>query len=498
MSRTDFIFECLCWPFQRFQRHVLAWVLAMVVTLSLIHTSLQDRVNGHETCDFAGQWMMGRTFFREMGPELYTVDSGKRMLAEGYQDKVLESHINDILKKGHQKDLYERGIGGALYPPTASILFSFLAQFRPAVAHAVAVFAYLLMCYGSGWMISRITRQRLQWGEATLLVLFFPNNFMGLMLGQNQALTLFILTAGWYCKHRGLPFVAGLVWGLFAYKPVFAVAMLLVPLALRSPRWFLGMALSGLLCVVGTLPYFGIEPWKRWFQVGRHAEQLYQVDRNWIWMSRDVVGLPRRMMWDPESLENVLCYNIGVWKPGGAWFMESEDGTQKYFHPMVWLFWGDQFVWEKHQNVYLDTDPSGQVISPWYLTLTGYGLLAAVAGITLLVSWRCQLNDKDIDGVPAVFLLTGSLLCVLHFMHYDLLSFALPVLIGLSMWSQWPLGRRMLFLVWYLLWLSRTYAFFFGDAILEIPWETFLLLILWAWMGVVTMKENRDTSIFSV
>lgn len=498
MSWTKFIIECICWPFQRFQRHVLAWVLAIVVTLSLIQSSLHDGVNGHETCDFAGQWLMGRTFYRETGPELYTVDSGKSILAEGYQDKVLESLIGDILKKGYQKDLYENGIGGALYPPTASILFSFMAQFKPAVGHAVAVIAYLLMCYGAGWMISRITRQRLQWGEATLLLLFFPNNFMGLMLGQNQALTLFILTAGWYCKQRDWPFVAGLVWGLFAYKPVFAVAMLLVPLALRSPRWFLGMALSGLLCVVATLPFFGIEPWYRWFLVGRHAEQLYQVDRNWVWMSRDLVGLPRRKMWDAESMENVLRYNIGVWNPGATWFIESENGTQKYFHPMVWLFWGDAFAWEKHQNVYQETNQSGQVVSPWYLTLIGYLLLGGVAGITLLISWRCRLSSDDIDGAPAVFLLTGSLLCVLHFMHYDLLSFALPVLIGVSMWSTWPTGRRVLFLAWYLIWLSRTYAFFFGSAILEIPWETYLLLILWAWMGVVTLKDNGDSSIHSV
>ncbi|MFT3878970.1 MAG: hypothetical protein QM703_04835 [Gemmatales bacterium] len=101
-------------------------------------------------------------------------------------------------------------------------------------------------------------------------------------------------------------------------------------------------------------------------------------------------------------------------------------------------------------------------------------------------------------AAPAVFLLTGSLLCVLHFMHYDLLSFALPVLIALSMLPLWPIGRRVLFAVWFLLWLSRTYAFFFGSAILELPWETFLLLFLWGWMGVVTMKENRVLSMNSV
>jgi hypothetical protein len=83
-------------------------------------------------------------------------------------------------------------------------------------------------------------------------------------------------------------------------------------------------------------------------------------------------------------------------------------------------------------------------------------------------------------------------------MHYDLLSFALPVLIAVSLWSSWPKLRRFLFLGWYLFWLSRTYAFFFGSAILEIPWETYLLLVLWAWMGRVIWKEHRESSIFAV
>lgn len=497
MTWTDFLFECVCWPFQRFQRHVLAWVLAVVVTISLIHTSLQESVNGHNTCDFAGQWMLGRCFYRELGPEFYTVETGKRILAEGYSDNVLDGLINDILKKGYQKDLYEQGIGGALYPPTASLLFSVLALFTPSTAHALAVFAYLLMCYLSGLMVSRITGQRLQWGEATLLILFFPNNFMGLMLGQNQALTLFILVTGWYCRHCGWPFVAGLVWGLFAYKPVFAVAMLLVPIALRSPRWFLGMAVSGLLFVAATLPYTGFDSWFRWLQVGRHAEQLYQTDRNWIWMSRDLVGLPRRKMWDAESMLSVLRYNIGVWKPGGTWYIESEDGEQ-FFHPKVWLFFGDDFDWIKHQNVYLTTNEAGQRFSPWHVTVIGYVLLGGVAAITLLVSWRCNIRSDELDGAGAVFVLTGSLLCVFHFMHYDLLSFALPVLIALSCWSHWPMLRRVLFLSWYLIWLSRTYSFFFGQAILEMPWETFLLLLLWVWMGCVTLREHRESAILAI
>lgn len=499
MNWTDSLYESVCWPFQRFQRHVLAWVLAGVVTLSLIQTSLREGVNGHETCDFAGQWMLGRFFYREVCPALYEVEAGQRILAEGFKDKALQTLAREILEKGIHDELYKQGVGGALYPPTASMLFSILAAFTPSTGHAVAVFSYLLMCYGSGWMISRITRQRLQWGEATLLLLFFPNNFMGLMLGQNQDLTLFILVAGWYCRHRGWPIVAGLVWGLFAYKPVFAVALLLIPLSLRSMRMFLGMALGGLFFIALTLPFTGgLKPWFRWLDVGRHAEQMYQTDRNWIWMSRDLVGLPRRKMWDSKSMVDVLGYSVGAWKPGAVWFRETEDG-QRLFRPGVWLFWGEDFDESKHLQVYLDTIKEGVVVSPWYLTLIGYLLLGGVALITVLVSWFSKLRSATMDGTEEVFVLTGSLLCVFHFMHYDLASFALPVLIAVSMWSRWPLRRRILFLGWYLIWLSRTYAYFFGGyAILEIPWDTYLLLLLWAWMGWVVWKENRDSSIFAV
>lgn len=484
MSRSSFMYEAACWPFQRTQRGVLAWVLAIVLALNLTFTSLREGVGGHETCDFSGQWMHGRAFYRERCEVLYLLEPGKELMAEGFTGKQLDIQINDVLKKGPHHSLYDQGIGGALYPPTASILFSLLATFIPSTAHALAVASYVLMCFGCGWLISRITEGRLQWGEASLLILFFPNNFMGLMLGQNQVLSLTILVAGWYCHYRGWPLVAGLVWGLFSFKPVFAVALVLVPLCLRSPRMLLGMALSGLLCVAATLPFTrGIDPWLRWLTVGRHAEQIYQTDRNWIWMSRDLVGLPRRKMWDAESFCNVMRHNVGVWQPGYAWDTIADDG-KTILYPRAWLFWTEPFDWEIHQRVYVITDSNNVQRSTWEATLIGYLLLGSVAGITLLLSWRRGIDKEPANGLGAVFVLTGSLLCVFHFMHYDLVSFALPVLLALSNWGSWRWGRRIFFLIWYLAWLSRTYSFFFGNAILEVPWETYLLLVLWGWSGL--------------
>lgn len=492
MSWWSLLYEGACWPFQRYQRGVLAWVLASVLAADLVFTSLREGVDGHITCDFAGQWMHGRAFYRERCEDLYLIEPGKELLAEGYTGKKLDEQVKDILMKGVHQSLYKEGVAGALYPPTASMLFSLLATFTPATAHAVAVGVYLLMIFGSGWFVSRITHGRLQAGEAALLLLFFPNNFMGLMLGQNQALSLFILVSGWYCYHRGWPLVAGLVWGLFAFKPVFAVAMLLVPVCLRNPRWFLGMAITGVVWVGSTL-YFtkGIDPWLRWLQVGKHAEQIYQIDQNWIWMSRDLVGLPRRRMWEPKDMAAVMRQNIGVWQPGAALTSEDDDGKQ-ILNPRMWLFWRDKYDPRLHQLVYVDKNASDELISPVVQTVIGYALLGTVALLTVLISWRRRAWQEPADSLGVVFVLTGSLLCVFHFMHYDLLTFGLPVLLTLSQWDRWGWGKRSFFLVWYVSWLFRTMSYFFGNGILEVPWDTYLLILLWLWTGCVRWTQPAE------
>jgi hypothetical protein len=499
MSWLLFLWEAACWPFQRTQRHVVAWMLSVVLTIYLLHTSLREGCNGHATCDFAGQWMHGRFFYREINDQLYLVEPGVKLLGEGFQGDDLTKQINDVLKKADHSTSYKEGIEGALYPPTASALFSMFAQYTPQVGHAVAVCVYLALCYVIGWLISDITQGRLQWGEAVLLTLFFPNNFMGLMLGQNQVLTLFILVLGWYCHSKRLPFVAGLVWGLFSYKPVFAVAMLLVPIAFRSPRWFFGMALGGLLCVGATLPFTkGVDAWMRWLKVGQGAELLYQTDRNWVWMSRDLVGLPRRKMWDQESFRNVWKNNIGVWQPGAQWRWTDTDTGESYFRPMAWLLWRDDHNQSLHQLTYVESI-NGVDRSPLLQTFIGYGLLLTVIGLTLWTVMKTspsyqRASDLIIDGPHAMFVLTGSLLSVFHFMHYDLLAFALPVLLALASWKYWRWGRRTFFVIWYLLWLSRTYAYFFGSAILELPWDTYLLLIFWFWTMWQCWYDRQEAS----
>jgi hypothetical protein len=501
----------LAWLWQRRVRHVIALIVCAIVTWNLVFQCLREGVEGYISCDFAGQWMHGRAFYREQCDQLYRVEAGKKWLEEGYQGKHLEDMINTILKKNGSKEP-EDGIEGPLYPPTAALLFSPLAAYTPQIAHAIVICIYLGLCYACGWMVSEITGGRLQFAEATLIILIFPNNFMGLILGQNQMLTLSILTLGWYCLSRRLPFVAGLVWGLLAYKPVFAVSLMLVPLVLPSLRMLIGMGLGGIVFVVATLPFTGgIEPWLRWIEVGKRAEQIYRKDRNWVWMSRDLVGLPRRKMWDVESFTDQLRVNIGVWQPGARWYEEDSDGNRTW-SPAVWLFWQDAYDWTKHQRVYVDkvaqvdmvtqqgqekvlprtlntTQGQEKVVPRTLNTMIGWSLLGVVAGMTVIVGWSTrttsplEVEPSVTTGPRAVFLLTGGLLSVLHFMHYDLMSFALPVLLFISeaiSWRRWKLAAA---LVWLAGWSRCAWSYYYSDGILYAPWDTFLVLILWAWMG---------------
>jgi hypothetical protein len=505
--------DVLVWPFQRRQRHIITLLVCLLVTGNLIYQCLREGVDGWVSCDFAGQWMHGRAFYREEADQLYLADAGQRWLKEGYSDKSLEEMIDQIIKKGHDGKLPDDNIEGPLYPPTAAMFFSLLAPFKPQIAHAIVVFVYLAMCYGCGWLISLITHGRIQLGEATLIILLFPNNFMGLILGQNQVLTLGIITLGWYCLSRRMPFVAGLIWSLLAYKPVFAVTLILVPILLPSLRMFLGMALGGFLFVALTLPFTGsihqwlawsrgelpgkalhqIEPWLRWLRVGQGGEELYRVDRNWVWMSRDLVGLPRRKMWDADSFPAQWRYNVGIWKPGACLTTVDASGNVLW-SPGAWLFWCDDFDKEKHQLVYVEPGENGKWKPLWVPTLVGWCLLATVATGTILVGWITKRPPSDVDiadptiGPRAVFLLTGALLCVLHFMHYDLVSYALPVLLFIDhvlTWRRWKLAAA---LVWLGLWACCAWSYYYSNGILRVPWETFLLLILWLWTCWLTWR----------
>jgi len=446
--------------------HALAWLLVLAWSFHAYRIAGSEEHHEWVTSDVGWQWMLGRALIDGELSQCYTVEAGRRWLSEGYAGQELEQMTTQLFRKGREKQPVKDGIDGPLYPPTAAFFFSIYGMVSPRQAHSVGVLAGLLFTYLTAFLIQSITRGRLPAGFAALVLCFFPHHFPGLLLGQNHAMTLLFITLGWWLLGRGKPYVAGLVWGLLIYKPVVLLALVLVPVSLLQLRLFLGMATSSLILFLATLPFTqGLEPWKRWVIVGQRASVTYELDRRWIWLSRDLAGLPRRDMWNTDSFSREWRY----WWTGD---IAEPDGARTI----------------------LEQNREGHARSPAIVKYVDWGLLAGVALITSLIMWRRD-NETIPEGVPAAFLLMGTFFCVFHFMHYDLTLFALPIclLLGELGRLNWP--RRSVILIAFagLLYCTLNFHRKGVYSLLAIPWEVFILLAVWGWLAIIAWSKKESS-----
>ena len=212
-------------------------------------------------------------------------------------------------------------IGGPLYPPVHGFLYAPLGMIeRPQVAYHVIQIIGVLMVVVTGLGVKVLTRGKVWWSVATLVLFLFPGTRGGLDLGQNPTLSLAIVVWGWALAARGYPVAGGMVWGLFAFKPVWGLAFFLVPVMTRRWRFCIAMVVTGCTLAAATVPFVGIQSWLDWLKVGREAAELYNVNKNWIHLSRDVQSVPRRILHDftlPEAERDTLLAKTLAWSLWG-------------------------------------------------------------------------------------------------------------------------------------------------------------------------------------
>src|SRR5262249_41673373 len=150
----------------------------------------------------------------------------------------------------------------------------------------------------------------------------------------------------------------GVVWGLLAFKPVWAMSFFLV--LVLTGRWRFGLAMLavGALLGLATLPFVGLSSWFVWLAVGREAWHLYGIEENWILLSRDLLSIPRRYLTDFKAP------------------LEERD--------VAWL-------------------------KP---TLLGWGMLVAILEVTVRLAVVRQ--SRAADGPATAFLFLGAWLCCYH------------------------------------------------------------------------------------
>ncbi len=323
---------------------------------------------------------------------------------------VSDAHDRTAADQNADKPLLGRKhLGGPLYPPVHSIFYYPLGLIPDSqLAYRLFQLFSIVTVFGSGLAVHAITRGRIWWPVATTFLLLMPGMRPGIDLGQNHAVTLLIVLTGWALAARGYEFGGGMVWGLLAFKPVWGLAFILAPLLMRKWKFVGGTATSGILICLATLPLVGFQGWIDWFTVGRSAAELYNIDENWINLSRDVSGIPKRLYLDftkPRSeltkeevgsvnlLSNILLFSIGI------------------ITLLVGTF-------------------GGETLPRWWRVTRARGFWAATGEF---FSGR----TTSYIGLRAAFLLLGGWLCCYRFMYYDsvLISVGLVALLAYPRWQ---------------------------------------------------------------
>ena len=139
---------------------------------------------------------------------------------------------------------------------------------------------------------------------------------------------------------------------------------------------------------LGTLPFTGIDVWFHWLEVGGLGTEIYLTNENWITLSRDLHGLPRRALID---------FSI---------FPESDrlkTPAARLATVLGWAAW--VFVFATTAVVYL---------------------------------WRGDRRRPT--GLGAGLLFLGAWLCCYRFMYYDALVSVVPVIVLMADPARWLRG----------------------------------------------------------
>jgi hypothetical protein len=295
---------------------------------------------------------------------------------------VLMWHAERAWPEDRPKHVATGNIGGPLYPPVNSLYFYPLGLLRPRDGYRVSQVFNLVLAFVAGLGLRHLSGGRVWWPLAAVWVVGYSGFSGTITLGQNATLTLAIVVWGWTLIARGRPGWGGVVWGLLAFKPVWALAIFLVPVVTRRWRVCLTMTATGVALALATLPFLGgldgVRVWRDWWHVGGMATELYNIDGNWIFLSRDLLSIPRRWMYDFD-LPN----------------------------------------WARDPNLLLPG-------------VVGWILLLLVLEPTVRLAVLRKAQARATTGPPAAFLFLAAWMTCFHFMYYDLLLSALPVFLLLA------------------------------------------------------------------
>ena len=183
--------------------------------------------------------------------------------------------------------------------PKFAIAFSLLNAIALFIAAVAFVFGY-----------RELNREKLGWLFAALL---FVPLLLSLNMGQKSAILLAILTVSFVLLHREKPLAAGLVFGLIAFKPHFAILIGLTML-FKKQWWFVAGSFVTLAILIG-ISLVSPESWRGYLETSLGFNQFvnnggYQLhESHSLWGATQLL-VGDRMPWLVKPLAGALALVI--------------------------------------------------------------------------------------------------------------------------------------------------------------------------------------------
>ena len=211
-------------------------ILALVVLWSTGQTAMTDLLGRPIGTDFSGFWTAGR------------------MILDGRPADIFDpvTHVT------FQRELYQRAdiqVYGWHYPP-------FLMPVAAAVASLSYIVGFIVWQLSTLAMFVAMLRSVLP-GQATLVTIAaigFPATFSTLGHGHNAFLTAALLGSGLLLLDRR-PVIAGVLFGLLAYKPQFGILLPLVLVLLGQWTAIASASVTVIVMAVGVTLAYGFDIW---------------------------------------------------------------------------------------------------------------------------------------------------------------------------------------------------------------------------------------------
>lgn len=219
---------------------LLGYAVALVVLFATAHGAL----------DYQG---------RPLGTDFSNVYAAGKAVLAGHP----EAPFDPALQYAKEQSLFGRATPfyGWHYPPYFLLIAAPLAQLPYLGALALWQFSTLALYLVALRMLLRAGPDALKSWQWLLPALAFPAAFVNLTHGNNGFLTAALLASGLAMLERR-PAIAGILFGLLAYKPQFAV---MIPIALVAGFYwrslFAGIVTVALLSTAVTI-LFGPEVWR--------------------------------------------------------------------------------------------------------------------------------------------------------------------------------------------------------------------------------------------